>query len=441
VSAHASRRILPRLALVALALLAAPSVAAAKDDPKPSKKAAKPPANRAEALSRALRRLDEDVATGERDMNEQHRVFTIAIAGLDFLMDPAAGKGAAHADRVERASEAIGRYVEGAARAFAAPDRLERDEMSAFQWSQTTWALSAATLFYAECAARGRTKAEANAKLKVLADLLARHQQADGGFGHDQKGSPRIPEIPVPTPDGGTRMLRYPATLLSASAWAGFAIGTLRPIGGKRLEPVVTRARDYFRASQSPGGAFPYDPSQKEAGGSDPTAAARTAGGYVALRALGLPPADKAVSRAPDYVSRHVADLPEGHGSSPHGVFFGAIACLWIGPAARAEFERTVVPRILAAQDPQTGAFDCVCRGEHGTTCESFGKPDASPFGDAFDRMGPGVATWRRAYVNALNLFAVLCDKGRPRFLDGVPAAGPTPAPETTPSDPPAMDD
>jgi hypothetical protein len=439
VGANALRRSLPRLSLAALVLLAAPAVATAKDDPKPGKKAAKP-ATRAEAIAKAMRRLDEDVATGERDMNEQHRVFTISIAGLDFLLDPAAGKGAAHPDRIEKAAEAIGRYVEGAVRAFAAPERLERSEMSAMEWSQTTWALSAATLFYAECAARGKMKSEANAKLRALADLLARHQQEDGGFGHDQRGSPRIPEIPVPGP-GGTRMLKYPATLLSASAWSGLALGTMRPVAGKRLEPVVAKARKYFEQSQSGTGAFPYDPSQKEHAGSDPTAAARTAGGYVALRALGAPPADRTVRKAAEYLAKRVDELPEGHGSSPHGVFFGAIACLWIGPATRAEFEKTVVPRILAAQDPQTGAFDCICRGQGGTTCESFGKPDASPFGDAFERMGPGVATWRRAYVNALNLFALLCEKGKPRFLDGIPAAGPADAPSTTPSDPPATGD
>src|SRR5262245_690374 len=179
-------------------------------------------------------------------MNEQHRVFTLSIAGLDFLLDPAAGKGAARADRIEKAAEAIGRYVEGAARALASPERLDRDEMSAMEWSQTTWALSAATLFYAECAARGRMKAEANAKLKALADLLAKHQQPDGGFGHDQRGRPRVPEIPVPLPGGGTKMLKYPSTLLSASAWAGFALGTTRPIAGKRLEAVLPKARDYF---------------------------------------------------------------------------------------------------------------------------------------------------------------------------------------------------
>jgi hypothetical protein len=56
-------------------------------------------------------------------------------------------------------------------------------------------------------------------------------------------------------------------------------------------------------------------------------------------------------------------------------------------------------------------------------------------------RRGPGIATWRRAHVNALNLFALLAEKGRPKFLDGLPAAGRTLPPGTTPSHPPAKDD
>ena len=73
-----------------------------------------------------------------------------------LLLDPVAGKGALHPDRIEKCAEVVGRYVDGASRALGAPERLERDEMAAMEWSQTTWALSAATLFYAECAARGR---------------------------------------------------------------------------------------------------------------------------------------------------------------------------------------------------------------------------------------------------------------------------------------------
>ncbi len=425
------------LLLALLALTATP--AAAKDDPKASKKPQKPAATRAEAILRAVRRLDEDVSTGDRDMNEQHRVFTTAIAGLDFLLDASGAKGVAHADRVDRCAETVGRYVEGAARAFAS-DRGAKDEMSSMMWSQTTWALSAATLFYAERAARGQAKADSTARLREIADLLVKHQQADGGFGHDQWGRPRLPEISIPLPGGGTRKLKYPATLLATTNWAAFAVGVLRPVGGKRLDPVVAKVKEYFRTSQCPGGAFPYDPSQRAEGGfsGDVTAPARTAGSYVGLRALGAPGTDKVVSRAADYLKRQVDDLPEGHGSAPHGVFFGALACLWMGAEPWSEFQKTVVPRILAGQDPDTGALDCVCRKGPGTICESFLHPNE--MFEGMPDMGPGVDTWRRAYVNALNLFALLLDKGKLKLLD-VPADAP--APTTTPStpgdDPPAM--
>ena len=113
---------------------------------------------------------------------------------------------------------------------------------------------------------------------------------------------------------------------------------------------------------------------------------------------------------------------------------------LGLGGSASAEFQKTVVPRILAAQDDETGAFDCVCRRAFATTCESFKEGNVT-----MQMIGGDHKTWTRAYVNALNLFAVLCEKGRLKLLDGIPADTGTPAPETTTEDappteaPPAM--
>lgn len=157
----------------------------------------------------------------------------------------------------------------------------------------------------------------------------------------------------------------------------------------------------------------------------------------MALRALGTPARDKSLARTASYLERKVADLPEGHGSSPHGVFFGAIATLQLGGKARAEFEKTVLPRVLAAQDEESGALDCVCLRAGGTTCESFKNGE-----NVATRLAGGVGgdwtPWVRAYVNGLNLFALLAEKGRLRLLDGLPAdAGPGPAGETTPSEAP----
>ena len=441
------RRLLPLIAVSAVLALAA-GTTLGKDAPKPparpgSKAAA---GARAVAIAKAMRRLDEDVATNERDMNEQHRVFTTAIAGLVFLLDPAGGKGAARADRIDACAETIGRYVEGAEKAFErAGDsgKAPPDAMSAFEWSQTTWALSAAAVFYAELHARGSRKAQAAARLKTIADLLAKSQQPDGGWGHDREGRPRIPELDIPMPGGGTRKMQYPATILSASNWAAFACGLARPVAGRWLDgsgsSVVAKAKEYYKASACIDGTYPYDPSQKGVamGGGDVTAAARTAGSYAALRALGLAARDPALKRTADYLGKHVEDLPEGHGSAPHGVFFGAIACVWLGPEARAAFEKQVVPRILAGQDPETGALDCVCRHQFGTSCESFKNGENV----SMSMMGGGAAwkTWVRAYANALNLFAVLCEKGKLKLLDGLPAdAGRAPS-DTTPGDPPAM--
>jgi hypothetical protein len=424
-----------------LSLLLASATPAAAKGAKPAPKAS--PATKADAVARAMRRLDEDVLASEEDMNEQHKVFTRSIAGIDFLLDPAAGKGAAHADRLDRCFDAVARYVDGAAAHERArkPGKAE-DEMSAMQWSQTTWSLSAASLFCAELVARGTKKTAATATLRTAMELLEKSQQADGGFGHDRDGRPRLPEIEI-----GGKKIKYPNTLVSASCWAGLALGVGRSVGGKGIEPVVAKAKAYFASAVDPDGTYPYDPSQRgEGGGSDPTAAARTAGAYAALRALGLSPKDKSLARTGDWLKKHVDEMPEGHGSAPHGVFFGAIACLEIGPDAKKSFDDLILPRILAAQDAdekEGGALDCICKKAFATTCESFHGADL------LETMGAGRSpaawqTWRRAYVNALNLFALLASSTKPRFLDGIPADAPTPG-AVTPSDPagspPAMSD
>lgn len=421
------------LLLVALALLLATAASSrAADAPKGKKAAA---ATRAEVIVRAMRRLDEDCATGARDMNEQHRVFTLSIASLCFLLDPTGTKGTVHADRLDRALAAIGRYVDGAEAGLARKAKAGDDPMASFEWSQTTWSLGAAGVLYAEMIARKERRTEAARRLRTVADLLARHQQGDGGFGHDQQGRPRIPEIPLPS----GRKMKYPATLLSASNWACTALGLARPVAGKALDPVVVKAKAYYAASATSLGTYPYDPSQKGlASDSDVTQAARTAGSYVALRALGVPGRDKALQRTASFLERKVADLPEGHGSAPHGVFFGALATLQLGGKARAEFEKTVLPRIVEAQDPETGALDCICLHEGATSCESFRNGE-----NIMLRMGGGGADripWVRAYVTGLNLFALLAEKGRLRLLDGLPAdAAPTTAGETTPSEAPPL--
>ena len=409
---------------VLLAALAAPRGSA--DGPKPSgKKAAAP--TRAEVIVRAMRRLDEDCASTVRDMNEQHRIFTLSIASLCFLLDPTGNKGTVHADRLDKALDAIGRYVDGAAAAFARPSRGD-DPMSAFEWSQTTWSLGAAGILYAELGARGQRKGEAIRRLKQIADLLARHQQPDGGFGHDREGRPRIPEIQMPD---GTSM-KYPATLLSASNWACTALGLARPLAGKKLDPVVAKAKAYYAASASTTGTYPYDPSQKGSSfDGDVTQAARTAGSYVALRALGVPPREKSLARTASFLERKAADLPEGHGSSPHGVFFGAIATLQLGGKARAEFEKSILPRIQQAQDAETGALDCICLHAGGTTCESFKNGENV----AMKMMAGDWGVWVRAYVTALNLFALLAEKGKLKLLDGLPPDAGGPDAATTPSD------
>ncbi len=409
-----------------VAVLAAPLGAA--DGPKSGKKAAAP--TRAEVIVRAMRRLDEDCATTTRDMNEQHRIFTLSIASLCFLLDPTGAKGTVHADRFDKALDAIGRYVDGAAAAFARAPSKTDDALSAFEWSQTTWSLGAAGILYAELQARGQRKGEAGKRLRQIADLLARHQQPDGGFGHDKEGRPRIPEIQMPD---GTRM-KYPATLISASNWACTALGLARPLTAKKLDPVVAKAKAYYAASASTTGTYPYDPTQKGSSfDGDVTQAARTAGSYVALRALGVPARDKSLSRTASFLERKVGDLPEGHGSSPHGVFFGALATLQIGGKARAEFEKSILPRIEAALDADTGALDCICKHDGGTTCESFKNGENI----AMKMMGGDLVVWCRAYVTALNLFALVAEKGKLKLLDGIPPDAGGPEAATTPAETP----
>jgi hypothetical protein len=419
----------------AVALLGLFAGTASPKDP-PKGKAAKAGA-KADAVAKALTCLDEDVSTSKPDMNEQHRVFTTAVAGLDFLLDPTGGKGL-RPDRVDACLETIGRYVDGAEKAFdgdrEGAGRGASGALHEFTWSQTSWSLSACAIFLAECYARGTRKAVAAKHLRTIADLLARSQQPNGGWGHDRQGSPRIPELDVPMPGGGSKKMRYPATLLSVSNWATFALGVSKPVAGKRLDAVWPKVRSFYESTLGADGTYPYDPSQKDSGGgSDVTAAARTAGSYAALRAMGLKAQDPLLQRTAKYLAKHVADLPEGHGSAPHGVFFGAIASLSLGAEVRKEFEATVVPRILAAQDAATGAFDCICLHQGGTTCDSF----ANGHNPSIRMMGGDWVVWMRAYVNALNLFAVLCEKGKLRLLDGLPPDAGAPSAPTTPGSTP----
>ena len=417
--------------LVLVALAADSRTAVAKDPPVKPQKAAKGAATKAEVVARAMARLDEDVTVSERDMNEQHRIFTQSIAGLCFLLDPAAGKGAVHADRVDRMAESIGRYVDGAARHFEGAKKAADDEMAAMEWSQTTWSLGAAAIFYGECLARGVRRKDATARLRTIGDLLARSQQPDGGFGHDKDGRPRIPEIEMPMPGGGVKKMKYPNTLLSASNWAANALGICRAVSGKKLDAAITKAKAFYAASREGEGSYPYDPSQKGSGGGDLSAVARTAGSFVALRSMGLPGRDRDLARTGSFLARHVDDLPEGHGSSPHGVFFGAIATTMLGGEPRKEFEKTVVARIVAGQDAETGALDCICRHGGVTTCESFKSDDNFMLKMA----GKDCLAWIRAYVTALNLFALVCEKGKMKLLDGLPEDDASAEPATTPSD------
>ncbi len=427
----AIRRVAIRCALVIAATGAVSPIVSAKDAPKPAPKATKAAATKAEAVARALKRLDEDVFASERDMNEQHKIFTRSIAGLCFLLDPAAGKGAPHPDRVDRCAESIGRYVDGAMRHFEEGKGAATDERSAFEWSQTTWSLGAAAIFYGELAARGTRRKDSIAHLRAIGDLLARSQQPDGGFGHDKEGRPRIPEIEMPMPGGGVKKMKYPNTLLSASNWAANALGIARPVSGKKLDDAIAKAKAYYAATRDPEGTYPYDPSQKgQGGGSDVTSVARTAGSFTALRSMGVPAREKDLVRTGSFLARRLDDLPEGHGSSPHGVFFGVIAANLLGNEARGEFEKTIVPRILAAQDVGTGALDCICRHTSATTCESF-KSEENNF--TLRMMGGENLGWVRAYVTSLNLFALLCEKGKLKLLDGIPADDGKAAPETTP--------
>lgn len=445
-----ARRVRRLLALVVtLAGLAAvgSSPASAKDAPKPAPPPKGAPGKapggkgapaRAEVVANALRRLDEDVFASERDMNEQHKIFTRSIAGLCFLLDPAGGRGAPHADRVDRCAESLGRYVDGATRHFEEGRRTGADEMSAFEWSQTTWSLGAAAIFYGECLARGLRRKDATARLRAIGELLAKSQQPDGGFGHDKDGRPRLPEIEMPLPGGGVKKMKYPNTLLSASNWAANALGIARAVSGKRLDEATAKAKGYYAATRDPEGTYPYDPSQKGQGGGDATVVARTAGSYVALRSLGVPARDKDLARTGSYLVRRIEDVAEGHGSSPHGVFFGRIATLLLGPAATKAYDEAILPRILAAADPATGALDCICRHGGATTCESF-RSDAN---FTLKMTGGDNLPWVRAYVTSLNLFALLCEKGKLKLLDGLPAddgkAAPETTPETTPGEAPA---
>ena len=159
------------------------------------------------------------------------------------------------------------------------------------------------------------------------------------------------------------------------------------------------------------------------------TSVARTAGSFTALRSMGVPAREKDLVRTGSFLARRLDDLPEGHGSSPHGVFFGVIAANLLGNEARGEFEKTIVPRILAAQDVGTGALDCICRHTSATTCESF-KSEENNF--TLRMMGGENLGWVRRTSPRSTSCAALRE-GQVELLDGIPADDGKAAPETTP--------
>jgi hypothetical protein len=410
------------LALALVGALAAP--ATSMDPPKDRVD----PKARAAARDRALRWLSDHVLSLPDVQGTPRKPFTVAIAGLDFLMASGTGSGRGSLERIRGCRDAVVRWLGEAERRVEDPAELPdaHGVADSRRLVQYTWPSAAAVLFFAECQARDVLRSETRGPLERAARLLANAQDPNGGWGHGRiSGRSRGGDALLPSMPG-----RYPSTLVSATNMAATALGLARPYLPDSLGPTLRKASEHYPRAILRSGNFPYDVSQRSAD-FDTTGVGRTAGAIAAMLALGTPPTAEPVRRAGAFLDERLALLAEGHGSPAMNVFFGALQARLRGPKSVEAFEERVLPRVLGAQAAD-GWLDCVCeRKGFGVTCDSPSHGLLAAAGvPAFERT-------QQAYVTALHLFALLLDD-RDRLRVLVPASkAPLPrAPEVTPSEP-----
>ena len=411
------RRVAQTVALATLLLLPAAGLAKDRDQGGRLDDAA-----RRAAACRGLDHLQETVHRLDDPDGTPRKPFTVAIAGLCFLLDPRSSDGG---DRhVRRMRDYLLHWLDDVAARLEDPDELpqQHGSFSSGRLIQYTWPVAAAGLFFGELHTRGLHREDAADALERIVAILERSQQRNGGWGHgivsgraDDRGLPDALRREIEEKlgkDGAERLARgggYPDTLLSSSALVAAALGLLDASPDIEVRG-LPRARSYFRAARLRDGAFPYDPSQN-AGGRSATGVGRTAGALWAWQALGMAD-DEAFRASWRYVLRRLEDLPEGHGSPCLNVLYGAMAARARGDDDFLMFREAIEPRLIAAQS-EDGVLPCICTvKEPGVTCDSD-----TPFADM-----PRHRRGTDAYTTALHTLVLLLPGGRMRLLDREPA-------------------
>jgi hypothetical protein len=385
-----------------------------------------PPPERRQAAEKALTWLLAHAFAGPDASGTPRKPFTLAITGLDLLMARGRTVAPGSGDDLRRVKEALVAYLGDVERRSRDPGSLPAAHgvADSTRLVQYTWVLGASALFFAEAAAQGVFRVEAERALQRIGLVLAEAQDENGGWGHGRVAPAGTPSARPSLLPG--RMLGggYPSTLVSSTSVVALGLALARPSAPRAWDPILARARKHLVDAELPNGNFPYDTSQRSAH-ADATGVGRTAGALAALLALGVPPTDDPVRRAARFLDDRIAGVAEGHGSPALNVFLAAVAARLRGEEAVRAFERVLLPRILAKQGAD-GSLDCVCEGTgFGVTCDSPTR--------GLHAMGPpAFADGQRAYVTALHLFALLLDA--PDLLEilrpqkGAPSLPPAPA-------------
>ena len=359
------------------------------------------PKERKQAVGRAFAYLDANLFQLPDAKGTPRKQWTVAIAGLDYLMRYPPGASRAKRGPYQRITGYLADYVDAVEKRLQDPATLPpRHGLASSRFlTQYTWPLSAAGLYFAEIERRGLSRAQARRSMKTIVKLLGEAQQSNGGWGHGRINAANKAGDPFPEMKGG-----YPNTLVSSSNCVAICMGILDTFDGLGTQEAVIRARAYFRVAQLDNGSFPYDPSQRSSGAAKINAG-RTAGSLYAWHCLGMP-RDRDFRRSVHYLEGNLEWIKEGHGSPCMNMMHGALACRMIGKEMWERFEKLYFPLLLGEQ-AEDGSLPCICeQTAFGVTCDSR------------KGMGGGVfARMQEVYNTSLHLFVLLLDRDNLKIL------------------------
>jgi len=358
------------------------------------------PKERKQAIGKAFAYLDANLFQLPDAKGTPRKQWTVAIAGLDYLMRYPPGASRAKRGPYERITGYLADYVDAVEKRLQDPATLPpRHGLASSRFlTQYTWPLSAAGLYFAEIERRGLSRARARRSMKTIVKLLGEAQQSNGGWGHGRINVLNKAGDPFPNMKGG-----YPNTLVSSSNCVAICMGILDTFEGLGTQEAVIRARAYLRVAQLDNGSFPYDPSQRSSGFAKINAG-RTAGSLYAWHCLGMP-RDRDFRRSVHYLEGNLEWIKEGHGSPCMNMMHGALASRMVGKEMWERFENLYFPMILGKQ-AEDGSLPCICEQKaFGVTCDSR-------------KMGGGIfARMQEVYNTSLHLFVLLLDRDNLKIL------------------------